>query len=89
LHVIQDLADLLVGTKIVATLLDEISREFCASSVISSVTHIALPESEHFTHKVVFEEPHTCEDVEHGALTHPLVELVKFGWDGLLVCFSL
>jgi hypothetical protein len=88
LHGVELLVDLDVNSLKVTSLLDQVFGQFYTSLVVSAVSDIAFPEVEDFGNKVVFEELHTGQNVEHRALECPLGQRKEFSWHGLLARHS-
>ena len=52
--------------------------------MVSSVAHVALPQAEDLSDKVVLEELHGSKHIEHSGLVHPLGKGEELCWNRLL-----
>jgi len=78
-----------VDLQVVAPLLHQVFGKSHSGPVELAVAHVALPKVKDFPNKVIFEEFHAGEYVEHGALEGPLGKGQELSRDYLLVAFLI
>ena len=74
LHLVQSLVDVHEFREEVGSTVDELPRQILTNAVVESVAHVTFPQTEHFADKVVLEELHARQHIEHSRLLHPFGE---------------
>ena len=59
--------------------INEVLGQVLSGAIEHAISHISLPQAEHFANQVVLEEFHARQHIEHGALLHPVGKGQEFG----------